>query len=215
MQCGLSEGWGEKGIDVYQLATTSPALPNDTGMQQLGERIIAEMAKSLWSLVVHLWPLIVLLLVISVVKLLLESGIYFDFRNRRLVSTARSVSDIVRASPTQFEHLCRLLFEKQGYRVIVTEPTNDGGIDIVGSKDGARIVAQCKRYSRKSVGRPAVQQLYGVMAHERAEKGFLITTSRFTGPAVDFARGKPIKLIGAREFVVWVNSFADGEVSNS
>jgi restriction system protein len=139
----------------------------------------------------------------------------FDFRSRKLIRTSRTVDDLLRMRSMHFEHLCRMLFESLGYNVTVTEATDDGGIDLIGSKDGKTVVAQCKRFSRKSIDEPAVEQLYGSATHEHADRTFILTTSRFTSPAREFAAGKPITLIDKRALVVWINRYAKGELIHS
>jgi len=106
-------------------------------------------------------------------------------------------------------------FEEQVLRVVRglgfvaerTKPTADGGIDIVARRGEpllrGKYIIQCKNWS-KPVGVRVVRELYGVMMDEGASKGTLITTSRFTQPALEFAVGKPLELIngdGWRELV--------------
>ena len=136
----------------------------------------------------------------------------FDIRNFRLISKSRSRQDLMEMTPTQFEHLCRMLFQNQGYKVLVTRPANDQGIDLSASKGDYRITAQCKRYTRHSVGRPDLQQFYGTFEAERADHGYFLTTSKFTQPAIDFARRKPITLIDGRELACWINRYASGHL---
>jgi len=107
-------------------------------------------------------------------------------------------------------------FEKQvlavvrglGFVAERTKPTADGGIDIVARRAEpllrGKYIIQCKNWT-KPVGARVVRELYGVVMDERASKGTLITTSRFTQPALEFAAGKPLELIdgdGWRELVL-------------
>ena len=48
---------------------------------------------------------------------------------------------------------------------------------------------------KKPVGEPVLRDLYGTVMSERAAKGILITTSRFTARAKKFAEDKPLELI--------------------
>lgn len=89
-----------------------------------------------------------------------------------------------------------------------TKPTADGGIDIIARRADpllrGKYIMQCKNWS-KPVGEPVVREFYGVVTAERANKGILITTSRFSQPALEFAVGKPLELIdgdGWRELVL-------------
>ncbi|MFQ5885722.1 MAG: DNA translocase FtsK, partial [Anaerolineae bacterium] len=58
----------------------------------------------------------------------------------------------------------------------------------------------------KPVGAPVVRDLYGVITAENANKGILITTSRFTDSARAFAEGKPLELIDGQ---MWSDLLAE------
>lgn len=59
---------------------------------------------------------------------------------------------------------------------------------------GGKYIIQCKRYTAPvAVG--IIRDLFGVVTAERASKGVLVTNSRFTREAKDFAAGKPIELV--------------------
>ncbi len=102
--------------------------------------------------------------------------------------------------PTQFEVLVTEIYEKQGYAVHHYGGSHDGGIDILAEKQSAggmeRIVIQCK-HQQANVGRPVLQQLWGVVSSDPSyTRGDLVTSSDFTPPAKDFAKGKRLSLIG-------------------
>lgn len=101
-------------------------------------------------------------------------------------------------SGVEFERLCAALVEKMGFVAETTRASGDGGIDIVAYSSQplykGKYIIQCKRYAG-SVGEPIIRDLYGVVMSERANKGILMTTGKFTSAAVRFADGKPIELI--------------------
>jgi restriction system protein len=68
-------------------------------------------------------------------------------------------------------------------------------VDLVLRKDGRRSLVQCKQWKVFSVGRPVLQQMFGIMAAESADEAIIVTSGRFTDEARAFARGKPIKLV--------------------
>jgi restriction system protein len=50
----------------------------------------------------------------------------------------------------------------------------------------------------------AVRDLYGTVVHEGANRGILMTTSRFGGDAYEFAKSHPISLIdGPKPHGAW------------
>ncbi len=166
----------------------------------------------------YLWPFLLIVIGIYILKWFLNgpaTNFTFDLRNFRLINRVRTVKDLIGMAPFQFEHLCRLLFEKQGYKVHVTRPTNDGGVDVAGSRGDERIVAQCKRYTKHSVGRPDLQRFYGTFEDESADHGFFLTTSRFTDQAAKFARNKPITLVDGEELARWINRYASGNLDEA
>ena len=70
--------------------------------------------------------------------------------------------------------------------------SGDGGVDGVINEDRLgldRIYLQAKRYSDGNVvGRPEIQKFLGSLVGMGAAKGVFVTTSKFSGEAVEFAR---------------------------
>jgi len=101
-----------------------------------------------------------------------------------------------------FESLVAQLFEwefmKQGVEVKVTQASRDKGIDAImfdpDPLKGGKYVLQAKRYTNV-VDVSAVRDLYGTMMNEGANKGIIITTSRYGKDAYDFAKNKPLSLV--------------------
>ena len=74
------------------------------------------------------------------------------------------------------------------------EPTIDGGIDVIGTKDDRKVFLQAKHYMQrrpkdkpKSVGRPVVQQTFGAATAEHATDVIVATSGEFTSYAIEFA----------------------------
>jgi hypothetical protein len=98
-------------------------------------------------------------------------------------------------SSYEFEKLIGNLFEAKGYNVKVTPPARDYGVDVIAKKGGNIIAIQVKKYGEKNrVGVKDVQQALGAMYSVKATKSILITTSNFTGPCQEQAKGAPIEL---------------------
>jgi superfamily II DNA or RNA helicase/HJR/Mrr/RecB family endonuclease len=101
--------------------------------------------------------------------------------------------------PTQFEVMVAELYEKQGYAVRHLGRSHDEGIDILAERTNAggleKIVIQCK-HQQANVGRPVIQQLWGVITSDPSyTRGDLVTSSGFTSEAKQFASGKRLSLI--------------------
>lgn len=93
-------------------------------------------------------------------------------------------------SSYNFERVVARIFEKQGFSVEITPKTRDGGKDIFIAKQGLAsflFYVECKKYAPdKPVGIDIIQRLYGVISAEKANGGFIATTSYFTKPAKDY-----------------------------
>jgi superfamily II DNA or RNA helicase len=101
--------------------------------------------------------------------------------------------------PTQFEVMVAELYERQGYSVHHTGASRDAGIDVLAERTNAgareRVVIQCK-HQQANVGRPVLQQLWGVVTADPSyTRGDLVTSSGFTADAKQFANGKRLSLI--------------------
>lgn len=112
--------------------------------------------------------------------------------------------DLYEMDPIAFESLVARLFEAMGMQAVTTQRSNDGGVDVRALDPtpirGGDIVVQVKRY-RNTVPPTAVRDLYGTVQDAGANKGVLVTTSRFGPGSHTFANGKPLELISGAELV--------------
>lgn len=112
--------------------------------------------------------------------------------------------DLYEMDPIAFENLIAELFRAMGMQAVTTQRSGDGGVDVDALDPdpirGGKIVVQVKRY-RNTVPPTAVRDLYGTVQSEGANKGVLVTTSRFGPGAHTFANGKPLNLIAGPELV--------------
>ncbi len=124
----------------------------------------------------------------------------FDARRKLAAKlrAARTRAQLLALTPSEFEAWTGELFRRRGYRVINTPDTADHGIDLIVHRDNERGIIQCKRY-RGTVGEPIVRDLYGVIIHERADRGYLVTTANISEQAFRWARGKPLELIDGEQ----------------
>lgn len=118
---------------------------------------------------------------------------------------------ILEQTPAFFERVIVDLLVAMGYggshenAAMRLGRSGDGGIDGIVDEDRLgldRIYLQAKRYANHvSVGRPEIQGFLGSLVGLGASKGVFVTTSTFSSPAVDFARGiqqRVILIDGAR-----------------
>ena len=111
----------------------------------------------------------------------------------------------------QFEQELAALYRHLGYQVQSTSKSGDQGIDLILTKDGKISIVQCK--GQKRPASPAVvRELFGSFhAFEGASHAILACTGGFTQGAKDFARGKLITLISAREMAEMAGSVTQSQ----
>lgn len=109
------------------------------------------------------------------------------------------------APPAFFESLIVTLLVSMGYGGSRAEAgraigkSGDGGIDGVIDQDPLgleRVYLQAKRYrSDSAVSEPEIRAFSGSLGAAKANKGVFVTTSYFTGPALQFAERHPFKMV--------------------
>jgi len=111
--------------------------------------------------------------------------------------------EVKRRPPAFFENLVIDLLVRMGYggsRAEAAERlgrSGDGGVDGIIKEDrlGLDVIyIQAKRWEG-TVGRPVVQAFAGSLMGHHAQKGVLITTSGFSGDAIQYAEGVGMKLV--------------------
>ena len=123
-------------------------------------------------------------------------------RGRDVVGQIDQGTNLAAMPWDDFEHLIRGLFEtmfaERGAEVRVTQASRDLGVDaVVFDPDpitGGKIIIQAKRYTNP-VQAGAVRELYGVVQHEGAKLGILVTTTNYGPEAIKWAADKPLRLL--------------------
>lgn len=101
-----------------------------------------------------------------------------------------------------FEELVAFLFRQAGWDAAATRPTQDRGIDVLGTNaKGQKFVAQVK-HQQASVGQPIVQAAAGAALSEGASVVVVATSSEFTRQAKEWAAN----LSGPLEAQLWDKS---------
>jgi restriction system protein len=135
-----------------------------------------------------------------------EPFIAFDLKRFRftddldVVAGLDSRPNLLKLSPTEFEHLVKQLFQAMGAEAWTTIPSKDGGVDAVATSKhlffGGVCLIQAKRWTGL-VGLESVHALTGVMADHNATTGVLVTTSWFGRASEQFAKRNRITLINS------------------
>jgi len=106
------------------------------------------------------------------------------------------MTDLNQLTPDQFEQYMADLYQKLGYQTKRRGHLNqsDAGIDIEARRKREYLIIQCKKYAG-SVSFKDIQALAGAVVKEKATKGVLATTGRFTEQSKQWIKGLPIELI--------------------
>jgi restriction system protein len=93
-------------------------------------------------------------------------------------------------SSRDFEYLIATLFRKQHYHAKITQQSRDGGADIICTPSDTpipqRVLVECKHHNG-TIGVDVVRKLAGVVNETGASGGWVVTSSRFSAPAIEFA----------------------------
>lgn len=150
-----------------------------------------------------------------------EPFIAFDLKRFRFTDDMDVISDLdsrpnlLKLSPTEFEHLVRQLFIAMGAEAWTTIPSKDGGVDAVATSKnlffGGVCLIQAKRWTGL-VGLESVHALTGVMADHNATTGVLVTTSWFGRASEQFAKRNRITLINGAELKQLIKEYLKKDV---
>ena len=107
-----------------------------------------------------------------------------------------------------FEKAVADVYRQLGYEVeIIGGGGADGGIDLRMVRHGETTLVQCKKWRLFKVGVQPVRELYGVMAHENAQRCILITSGIYTDEALRFSEGKPMELVDGAQFATMMRDY--------
>jgi hypothetical protein len=132
-----------------------------------------------------------------------------------LAYLAKHPDEMIAVHPRKFEAIVAAVLREIGYDVEVTPSSWDGGKDIIAlARSGERplvTLVECKRYgSKRSVGIRHVRELFGVVTHEKADRGLLVTSSSYTKSAVQMvASHSTLALVSGSELTAWLTAIAD------
>ena len=141
------------------------------------------------------------------------SGLLFNY----LLSREEQFEKIL--DPHQFEDLIGLAFEEEGWEVFRMKKTRDGGKDAIIRKTENNNITiayiQAKRYKESNkVKLHEVKEFAATIYWDNIEKGYLVTTSNFTGPAVNWLKSKNlspaiVETIDRQDLLHWLGQIVD------
>lgn len=130
-------------------------------------------------------------------------------RRRDALAQAKEIARYHLMNFTEFERALAFLCERDGCTgVQVVGGAGDLGADVVAYvPDGRKVVFQAKRYSPGNpVTGPDLQKFGGTcFSVHRAQIAAVVTTSRFTKQACDYAAHMNIRLVDGNALAVWAS----------
>jgi Holliday junction resolvase len=155
-----------------------------------------------------LWRFLIVAVLITVVYYVAMgcvASLFLKSPRWRLLELQEDMKDLIRMPGIDFEQFVKELLEERGFSVELRGGRRpDGGIDMLASQRGRTYAVQCKQW-RQYVGRPFVQQLYGVVTStEGLDGGMFVTTGLYSEAARDFERSlkgrqPSVRLIDGKE----------------
>ncbi|MBU1319359.1 MAG: TIR domain-containing protein [candidate division Zixibacteria bacterium] len=122
---------------------------------------------------------------------------------------------VLELQPREFEEVVAELLAGMGWEVNLTPPSRDGGYDILAvSSDQTRLqtswIVECKKYREdRPVGVEVTRGLLGVKAHIGVPNAIIVSTSGFTGGAIELSQARhDLHLVGADELSDWIDHYA-------
>ena len=89
-------------------------------------------------------------------------------------------------TPTEFEYGVADIYARLGYNVRITKQSDDGGVDVILTKDGQTIYVQCKHYAESTlVPVHDVREFFGVCMRDMFD-GIFVHTSSLTPRAQEY-----------------------------
>lgn len=132
-------------------------------------------------------------------------GLLRLFTRGRRFKEQKTLEQLRRLTPTEFEKYIAELFRRVGFQTETVGGSYDGGIDVVAKKDGFTYYIQCKKFITRQVSVHDVRDFYGAIAEKLPNaRGIFITTNVFTPEARRFCEGKPVELIDGASLMEYV-----------
>lgn len=133
---------------------------------------------------------------------------YLRSRQRRALLDVQTGLDSMRGlSWRQFEQLVGESLRRQGYAIEETgQGGADGGVDLVARRSSRTVLVQCKQWRRQQVGVSVVREMWGLVAHHRADGAMIYSVGEFTPDAASFAAGKPVELVTGVKLLDAINT---------
>jgi restriction system protein len=138
--------------------------------------------------------------------------IWQNYKNAELMRSIE-LSQIDNMEGVVFEGYLVKLLESRGFSAENIRASNDFGVDIIARMAGDKIAIQAKRYS-KPISRIAISDAVAGMKHYGCNRAMVITNTRFTKSALEFANSTGCELVDRDKLAIWINEFSQKNLNN-
>lgn len=144
--------------------------------------------------------------------LLLGVGVYgfLSLRQRTISRALQAVdlADVDIMKGEEFERYVAALLKHQVYRITMTPPSSDYGVDIIARRGGVSIAVQVKRYS-KALDQKAIREAVAgkTVRKYRCTEAMVVTNSTFTKAARFLASESGCVLVDREVLGEWILDF--------
>lgn len=111
-------------------------------------------------------------------------------------------------NPFDYEEYCAKLLRKVGWEAQATVASGDQGADVIATKNGVKVILQCKLYS-KPVNNKAVQEINAAKTYYHADYAAVVSNADYTVSARQLASSTKVALLHHDELQSYVKSLED------
>lgn len=108
-------------------------------------------------------------------------------------------------TPLEFEGACAAVLRSLGWDASTTQGSGDQGADVIASKNGRRLVIQCKLYTGV-VGNKSIQEVIAARIFYKADLAAVVCNSAYTKSATTLANASGVETLLFGELRRWASS---------
>ena len=99
--------------------------------------------------------------------------------------------------PSEYEHIVAEYFESKGYKTIVSQYSNDYGVDVFATKGKQKIAIQAKMFggTTRPINRQMIMELHGAKDYFDCTKAIIATDGRIIDNAIEVAQKLKIDIL--------------------
>ena len=105
-------------------------------------------------------------------------------------------------TPVEFEGACAAVLRSLGWDASTTQGSGDQGADVIATKNGRRLVIQCKLYTGV-VGNKSIQEVIAAKVFYRADLAAVVCNSGYTRSATTLAAASGVQALTYPELRAW------------